>query len=222
MRSTKIISIIIRGIPSTLTLLILSFIFATILGILLTWLHLRHSRIATGIVNVYLGIIRGTPPLLMLLLAYYGLPPLLKLIGININGWAKIAFGILGLSIGWSGYLSETFRSAYLAVDRGQIEAAQSIGMNHSQIFWQFLLPQTALIALPNIENLVIGLTKATSLVYVIGVYDMYNEASNLSNQSSGIHQLQIFIILAFMYWVIVLIIEWGFRMIRHHYRFQM
>lgn len=222
MELSKIIDVILRGIPYTLILLVSSFIIATILGIILTWLHLRKSRVAQGFVRFYLGFVRGTPPLLMLLLAYYGLPPLLKLIGINIDGWARIAFGILGLSIGWSGYLSEAFRSAYLAVDQGQIEAAQSIGMNQQQIFRQFILPQTMLIALPNIENLIIGLFKATSLVYVIGVYDMYNQASNLSNQSSGVYQLQIFIVLAFVYWIIVLVIEWGFRALRHHYRYQM
>ena len=74
------------------------------------------------------------------------------------------------------------------------------------------------MIALPNIENLVIGLVKATSLVYVLGLYDLYNEASNLSNQTAGIHQLRIFILLALTYWVIVLIIEGIFRLIRNRF----
>lgn len=222
MKLNEIISVILAGIPNTLTLLISSFIIATILGIGLTWLALRNNRAATGFAHFYLGLVRGTPPLLMLLLAYYGLPVLLKPLGVDINNWAKIFFGILGLSIGWSGYLAEAFRSAYQSVDPGQLEAAQSIGMTNRQTFWQLILPQTALIALPNIENLVIGLVKATSLVYVIGVYDMYNRASNLSNQTNGIYQLQIFIVLALMYWIMVLIIEWLFRLIHRHYRYQM
>ena len=82
----------------------------------------------------------------------------------------------------------------------------------------QIILPQAAVISLPNMENLVIGLVKATSLVYVLGLYDMYNEASNVSNQTAGIHQLQIFILLALTYWLIVLIIEAIFRMVRKHF----
>ena len=56
-------------------------------------------------------------------------------------------------------------------------------------------------------------------MVYVLGLYDMYNDASNLSNQTNGIYQLQIFIILALIYWAFVLLIEWGFRTIAHRYQ---
>ena len=61
--------------------------------------------------------------------------------------------------------------------------------MKDQTTFRQIILPQAAMLALPNIENLVVGLVKATSLVYVIGLYDMYNQASNLSNQTAGLHQ---------------------------------
>lgn len=218
MKTIKILSVIFRGLPNTLTLLVASFFLASLLGIFLAWLNLRKNRLAQGIARLYLGLVRGTPPLLMLLLAYYGLPVLLKSIGINVDGWTRMTFGILGLTIGWSAYLSEAFRSAYLSVDPGQLEAARSVGIPDRQSFWRILVPQTAMIALPNIENLFIGLVKATSLVYVIGLYDMYNQATNLSNQTSGIYQLKIFIVLALMYWAIVLLIEWLFRLVRRHY----
>lgn len=218
MKTIKIISVVLRGLPNTLTLLVASFFLATVLGIFLAWLNLRKNWLARGIARLYLGLVRGTPPLLMLLLAYYGLPVLLKSIGIDIDHWTRMTFGILGLTIGWSAYLSEAFRSAYLFVDPGQLEAARSVGMSDRHSFWQIIVPQTAMIALPNIENLLIGLVKATSLVYVIGLYDMYNQATNLSNQTSGVYQLKIFIILALIYWAIVLLIEWGFRLIRSHY----
>lgn len=218
MKTIKIISVVLRGLPNTLTLLVASFFLATVLGIFLAWLNLRKNRLSRGIARLYLGLVRGTPPLLMLLLTYYGLPVLLKSIGIDIDHWTRMTFGILGLTIGWSAYLSEAFRSAYLSVDPGQLEAARSVGMSDRHSFWQIIVPQTAMIALPNIENLLIGLVKATSLVYVIGLYDMYNQATNLSNQTSGVYQLKIFIILALIYWAIVLLIEWGFRLIRGHY----
>lgn len=209
MNNAKILGVILRGLPNTLYLLVLSFVFAIILGIFLAWLDLRQNRVARGVAHVYLGLIRGTPPLLMLLLAYYGLPVLLKGIGINIDGWTKLTFGVFGLSLGWS---------AYLSVDPGQLEAARSIGLPDRTTFWQILIPQATMIALPNIENLVVGLVKATSLVYVLGLYDLYNEASNLSNQTAGIHQLRIFILLALTYWIIVLIIEGLFRLIRNRF----
>lgn len=218
MKSSKIMSVILRGLPNTLLLLFWSLILATLLGLLLTRMRLAKGKFWSILADFYLNLVRGTPPLLMLLLSYYGLPVLLKAVGINIEHWTRLMFGIFGLTIGWSAYLAEAFRSAYLAVDPGQLEAARSVGMSNRHAFMQIILPQAAVISLPNVENLVIGLVKATSLVYVLGLYDMYNEASNLSNQTAGIHQLQIFILLALTYWLIVLIIEAIFRMVRKHF----
>ncbi|GIC72730.1 ABC transporter permease subunit [Limosilactobacillus fermentum] len=81
MTITKIMSVILRGFPVTLTLLLVSFILASLLGVALGWLYLRKNGLLSGLARVYLGIVRGTPPLLMLLLSYYGLPVLLKGVG---------------------------------------------------------------------------------------------------------------------------------------------
>jgi len=214
----KTITYICKGLPTTLILLIASFFVACLVGLGLAWLYLRRNPIPSGFARLYLGLVRGTPPLLMLLIAYYGLPLLFQRFGVDINNWAKMFFGISGLGIGWSAYLAEAFRSAYLSVDQGQVEAALAVGMDEKSAFRRIIMPQTVLIALPNIENLLIGLVKATSLVYVIGMVDMYNAAADLSNQNEGVYQLSIFVILAFIYWLIVLLIEWGFRRFRRHY----
>jgi L-cystine transport system permease protein len=156
----------------------------------------------------------------MLLVVYYGLPKLFLLAGIDINNWDKLFFAIAALAIGWSAYLAEAFRSAFLSVDTGQYEAALAVGMNTHQAFRRIIMPQTFLIAIPNIENLLIGLVKATSLVYVIGIVDMYSTATDLSNQNQGVYQLEIFVVLALIYWLIVLLIELGFRRFRKHYQY--
>lgn len=219
MKLSKVIVTLLQSLPTTLIILVFSFIFASFLGLGLTFLYLRKNLITSGFTRVYLGLVRGTPPLLMLLLAYYGVPKLLLTVGININNWAKIVFGIIGLAIGWSAYLSEAFRAAYLSVDDGQYEAALTVGMDSRQALLKIIIPQAFLIALPNIENLLIGLTKATSLVYVIGIVDMYSTAVDLSNQNQGVYQLEIFVILALIYWMVVLVIEWAFRRFRKHYQ---
>lgn len=208
----KILGALFQGLPTTLILLISSFIFSSLLGILVAWLNLQKDRVAKTVARVYIGLLRGTPPLLMLLLAYYGLPKLLEFVGINSNDWSKLFFGIAGLSIGWGAYMAEAFRSAYLSVDSGQLRAAYAVGMTGTTAFYRIILPQTFLLAIPNIQNLIIGLMKATSLVYVIGIADMYQDATNLSNTKQGVYQLQIFAVLALLYWCIALLIEWFFR----------
>lgn len=208
----KIITVLIQGLPSTLILLITAFVFASLLGGLFAWADLKADKVGRTIAHVYVGLLRGTPPLLMLLLTYYGLPKLLGFIGIQSNDWSKLFFGIAGLSIGWGAYLTEAFRSAYLAVDPGQLRAAYAVGMTGRVAFVRIVLPQAFVIAIPNLQNLVIGLLKATSLVYVIGIADMYQDATELSNTQQGVYQLQIFVCLALIYWGIALVIEWAFR----------
>ncbi|MCP0885759.1 amino acid ABC transporter permease [Ligilactobacillus sp. WILCCON 0076] len=220
MKELKIIETLLKGLPNTLILIVGSFVFATLVGVLIAWLYLRKHKGFQAIAKIYLGISRGTPPLLMLLVAYYGLPKLLEVVGININDWSKMFFAIAGLSIGWGAYLAEAFRSAYLAVDKGQHEAGLAIGLSNRHIFLHIMMPQTMLIALPNIENLLIGLIKATSLVYVIGITDMYNVATDLSNINQGVYQLSIFVTLALIYWFIVLIVEFIFRLFRNHFKY--
>ncbi|MFT8362256.1 MAG: amino acid ABC transporter permease [Sporolactobacillus sp.] len=212
MPTSEIVIALLKGLPNTLILLIASFIFSCVLGIAVTWMHLQKDNVLQGIARVYIGLVRGTPPLLMLLLSYYGLPKLLGFVGIDVNDWSKLFFGIVGLSVGWGGYMTEAFRSAYLSVDKGQIEAAYSVGLTTNHAFRRILLPQAFLIAIPNIQNLVIGLLKATSLVYVMGLADMYQNATVLSNVNQGVFQLKIFLILATFYWILALLIEWFFR----------
>lgn len=208
----SVLSALIQGLPNTVILLVASFFFASLFGMFTAWLNLREDPVARGVAKVYLGLIRGTPPLLMLLLAYYGLPKILEFFGIDSNNWAKLIFGILGLSVGWGAYLAEAFRSAYLSVDPGQLRAAHALGIPDRTAFRRIILPQAFLIAIPNIQNLVIGLMKATSLVYVIGISDMYVKASDISNTKQGVYQLQIFVLLALFYWLIALLVEWFFR----------
>ncbi|GAA3184389.1 MULTISPECIES: ABC transporter permease subunit [Lentilactobacillus] len=218
MKVIKILAALVGGLPNTITLLIASFIFSSLIGIGVAFLSLQDDKVGKSVSRVYIGLVRGTPPLLMLLLTYYGLPKLLSFIGIDSNNWAKIIFGIFGLSVGWGGYMAEAFRSAYLSVDEGQIKAAYSVGMTGETALREIILPQAFLIAIPNVENLLIGLLKATSLVYVIGLADMYQNASNLSNVNQGVYQLKIFIILALIYWILASLIEWGFRTYQSHF----
>lgn len=99
MKITRILSSLAAGLPNTITLLIASFIFSSLIGIGIAFLSLQEDKVGKSISRVYIGLVRGTPPLLMLLLTYYGLPKLLSFVGIDSNNWAKIIFGIFGLSM---------------------------------------------------------------------------------------------------------------------------
>jgi L-cystine transport system permease protein len=202
------IPLIAKALPLTLMIMILSLIFGLILGLLLAAMKLKKNIVINSIANGYVAFIRGTPPLLQLFLVFYGLPQVLGSIGIDINDWDKVVFAIITFSLNSGAFLSEVMRSAYLAVDGGQREAALSVGMNNIQILRRVIIPQAFVIAVPNIGNIVISLLKETSYVFTIGVIDILGKAKLIGAEGYGVRQLEVYIGVALIYWAMCIIIE--------------
>lgn len=202
------IPIVAKALPLTLMIMILSLIFGLMLGLVVTVIKFRKNIVANFIVNGYIAFMRGTPPLLQLFLVFYGLPQILNFISIDINNWNKAVFAIITFSLNSGAFLSETMRSSYLAVDQGQYEAALSVGMNNLQVFRRIMLPQAFAIAIPNLGNIVISLLKETSYVFTIGVIDIMGKAKLIGANGYGIRQLEVFIAVAMIYWIISIFIE--------------
>jgi L-cystine transport system permease protein len=199
---------LLKVLPTTLYIMVFSLFFGTLIGLLLTFARLKKRRISYFIATVYISFMRGTPLLAQLFIVYFVLPQVYQAAGYDISGWNKSVFAIIALSLNVSAYLSEVMRSAYIAVDAGQREAALSIGMNGLQIFGRIMFPQAFAVALPNISNTFILLFKDTSLVFTIGIIDIMGEAKVSSARDYGLHQLEIFIAAALVYWVICFVLE--------------
>ncbi|MBW1606257.1 amino acid ABC transporter permease [Lactobacillus sp. Sy-1] len=208
-----IIKSLLAGLPNTVLILVISFLLSSIIGLLVMWISLQDDRVSRGVARLYTGLSRGTPPLLMLLLSYYELPKLLQFVGINAQDWSKNLFAIFGLAVGFGGYMGEVFRAAFESVDQSQFEAAYAVGMQRKDVLKEIILPQVFQIALPNIQNMFLDFLKASSLVYVIGISDMYRNATNLANVHQGVFQLQIFIVLGLIYWLITIFFEYLFKL---------
>ncbi|MBB6633516.1 amino acid ABC transporter permease [Cohnella thailandensis] len=204
----KVFPKLLEALPLTLLIVILSLAFGLLLALLLAAAKLGSSRILRILATWYISFIRGTPPLVQLFLVFYGLPQVLKGIGIDINSWDKVVFAIITFSLNGAAFLSEIMRSAYQAVDRGQQEAAFSVGMTPFQAFRRVMLPQAFAIALPNLGNSAISLLKETSLAFTIGVVDVMGRAQVISIRSNGVNQLELFIAVALLYWALCFIIE--------------
>ena len=107
-----------------------------------------------------------------------------------------------------SAFISEIMRSAYQGVEKGQREAALSVGMKNSQMFIRILLPQAFKIAIPNICNFSPSLFKGTSLLFSIGIVDIMGKTKMLSAANYGVYQLQCFIAAAIIYLIISSILD--------------
>ncbi|MGZ7444081.1 amino acid ABC transporter permease [Paenibacillus sp. TH7-28] len=213
---------VIEALPVTLLLLVLCMIFGLLLGGLLTWMKIRGHRSLQTATGVYVSFMRGTPPLVQLFLIYYGLPNLLAQLGLNVGSWDKLVFVIIAFTLSNAAYLSETIRSAYLAVPAGQHEAAQSVGMTGFQSFRRIILPQALAVAIPNLGNSLLIVFKDSSLAFSIGIVDLLGKAKLISAAGYGAKNLEVFVAAAFVYWISCMILEYGTGLLEKRYKRKM
>lgn len=187
-------SLLREGLINTIFLALTSFLIACVLGLLTALARMSHQFILQSIAILYVSVIRGTPLLVQLLLVYFGLPQ----IGIILS---PIPSAIVALSINAGAYLSEQFRGGILSVEKGQREAALSMGMSYWQTMRRIVLPQAIRIALPAVTGQFIALIKDTSLASVITVVEITAVAEQVG--ASTFRYMQMFVIAAVLYWVV-------------------
>lgn len=193
---------VLRALPMSILILILSIVFGSLLGMLLTFARLKKNPVSSRIAALFISFQRGTPILVQLFLIYFGIPRMTQIFGLDLSSADPTLFAILAFTLNESAFLAETFRSSYLAVDGGQQEAAYSVGLNGWQSFRRIILPQAVRIGLPNFGNLVIELFKNTSLSFTIGVMDLMGRANQFITLDMGVKQVQTYFALAVIYWL--------------------
>ena len=160
------IPLLAEGVLATVKISVLAIVFGTVLGFVLGLVSVGPVRLLRWLVRGYVDFIRGTPLLIQVFLVYFALP----VVGINFSDfWA----GVTALSLNAAGFIAETVRAGISAVERGQTEAAKSIGMTPRQILTFILLPQIYRPVLPPLTNELITLVKGSSLLSVISVYEL-------------------------------------------------
>ena len=163
-----------EGLKVTLMVGLATIPVALLLGLVGAWGKLANNRFANLVAGTYTTVVRGVPELVLILLVYYGGTIILqRAVSCFTGSPATIDIdpfltGTLTLGFIYGAFATEVFRGAYLAVDRGQIEAAQAFGMRPSLALRRIILPQMWRFALPGLGNLWLVLIKATSLMSVI------------------------------------------------------
>ncbi len=155
---------------------------ALALGMLGALARLSANRMLREVAHAYTTIVRGIPELVLMLLVYYGGTMLLQNAAALWGGEARIdinafAAGTLVLGFVYGAYATEIFRGAFLAIPKGQIEAAAAFGMASPNVFWRIRLPQAWRFAIPGLGNLWLTLVKATSITSVIGLTELARQA---------------------------------------------
>jgi len=180
---------ILAGTVTTLELSILSLAVSFIIGLLGASAKLSKNRIVSGIATVYTTLIRGVPDLVLMLLIFYSLQIWINDFTDYIDNLQDtydleisldpFTSGVITLGFIYGAYFTETFRGAFMAVPKGQTEAAKSFGMRPFQIFRRILFPQMMRYALPGLGNNWQVILKATALVSLIGLTDVIKASQN-------------------------------------------
>lgn len=197
---------LIEALPLTLWILLITVLLGSFFGSLLAWAQLSQEKTLVRLAKGYIFLLRCTPPIVLLFMVFYGLPEFLNWwLGLNVHGWSRTIFVLLAMTLLYAASISEVFKSAYLAVPRGQLEAGLSIGLTKVQTLWRIILPQALRFALPNISNAILNLLKDTALAYTIGLADVMGAGNLLIGRNLGNYSLETYTAVALIYWGLAL-----------------
>ncbi|MEL6267433.1 MAG: amino acid ABC transporter permease [Pseudomonadota bacterium] len=196
----KAIPLLFEGAVITLQVSALAAAIGLVMGVVFGLVLLSESRVARGLVAAYVDFIRGTPLLIQIFLVFFALP----VIGIRLDEfWA----GVLALALNAAAFVAEVVRGGVGAIEKGQAEAARSIGMRRGQILFWILLPQAYRQMVPPLTNELISLVKNSSLLSVISVYELTRAGQAIIS----IHfvPFEIYTLLALYYYVLIKALSW-------------
>ena len=173
----KMLLAMLQGTVTSLEVFFLTLLFSLPLALPIAMGRMSKNRLLSGVTNVFLLIIRGTPLMLQLLVVYFG--PGLIIRHLVLNGyrvsfrWNRFLAAIVALVINYAAYFAEIYRGGIESIPKGQYEAAKVLGYTSAQTFFRIILPQVIKRIVPAMGNEVITLVKDTALVSVIGVSEL-------------------------------------------------
>ncbi len=185
-----------------------SIVIGIFLAFILVAMKLSKSKVLQFLANAYTTIIRCTPSIVLLFLIYYGVPAIATNFGVDLQNVHSSVFVIITFTLQFTAMMSEIMRAAYLAIPKGQYEAAVSVGLTPFQAYRRIIVPQAFVVAIPNIGNGVIILLQEGSLAYTIGLIDIVGKANLIIGANMNAHALEIYLALAAIYWALSIIIE--------------
>jgi polar amino acid transport system permease protein len=199
----------LQGAALTLFLCACAIFASSLLGFVTALARLSKSAVAFGIASFYTSFFRGTPLLIQILLIYLGLPQL------GVVPGAVVA-GIIALSLNYGAYLSEIFRAGILGVPYGQREASLALGMREGVIFWRITLPQAMRTIIPPTTNQFISMLKDSSLISVMGVWEVMFLAQSYGR--SSYRYIEMLTTAAIIYWLMSIGLELIQARMERHY----
>ncbi|MGG0657279.1 amino acid ABC transporter permease [Rummeliibacillus pycnus] len=211
-----VIKPMLQGSQMTILLFLIAIVLSIPLGFLLTLAVKSSFKPISWLAQVYIYVMRGTPLLLQLLIICFGLP-MIPGIGQYLV-LDRFTAACIGFVLNYAAYFAEIFRGGLLAIDKGQYEAAQVLGLNKFQTTTRIILPQMFRIAIPSLANESVTLVKDTALLYAVAVPELLHYAEAAVNRDFTIVP---FFVAGFMYLIMTLILTLIFKWIERRFTFE-
>lgn len=229
---TQVFRTVSRGVQITVFVTLVGFAMASLVGLVFALMALSNSLILRQVSRFYVEIIRGVPIIVLLFyIAFVGAPALVVLI--NWLTWPLQQMGfsepwqvrdisllwraVLALMIGYSAFIAEVFRAGILAVDKGQVEAAEALGLSRFQRFRFIVFPQAIKTILPPLGNDFVAMVKDSSLVSVLGVADITQMGKVYA--SGSFRFFETYSIVAYIYLILTISLSIGLRQLEKRLR---
>ncbi len=188
-----------KGIPATVGVSLFAIIVGAALGLLLALARQSKSKLLRGVGSVYVDVVRGTPMIVQALIMAYGIPQLMKANGVSFT-WPELVIpAMLVCALNSAAYMAEVVRSGLQAVDKGQMEAARSLGMPKKMAMKLIIIPQAIRIILPAFCNEFVTLIKETSVLSFVGVIEITRRGALWNSQSFETFPAYIGVAIAYM-----------------------
>lgn len=224
----QVLSTLMRGVGITVFVTLVSFFAACFIGLLLATATLSRFIVLRQLARFYIEIVRGVPIIVLLLYvafvfapalvaAWNGIADTLGFDPIRTRDFPLLWRAILALTIGYSAFIAEVFRAGLQAVDKGQIEAAKSIGLNGWQRFRHIVFPQAFRMILPPLGNDFVAMVKDSSLVSVLGVSDI-TQLGKLT-AAGNFRYFETYNVVALIYLMITITLSLALRRLERHLR---
>lgn len=187
---------LVTAMGKTLELTFLSLVFAAVIGLFFGLLNVSKNRVLNLIANVYIDCIRGVPLIVLAFFVYFGVP---MATGIRLDA---LVAGIISLSMNAGAYMAEIVRAGIQSIDKGQMEAARSLGLSYGTAMRKVVLPQAIRVMIPSIINQFIITLKDTSILSVIGFPELVKAGQIVI--ARNFETFRMWAIIAIMYLIVI------------------
>ncbi|MCI7124965.1 MAG: amino acid ABC transporter permease [Agathobaculum sp.] len=199
-------SLLLRAMGQTLLLALCGLFFACILGLIFGLLSVLKSRVCNAISTIFVDVIRGEPMIVLAFFIYFGVPQLFNSILRIPMMLSALQAGTIALALNCGAYMAEIIRAGIQSVDKGQMEAARSLGLPYWKAMQKVVLPQAIRTMIPSIINQFIITLKDTSILSIIGFPELVNTAKNVV--ANTMRSFEVWFIVGVMYLIVITILS--------------